>query len=133
MSVISSCAKGDMACARAAELLSLSIRQVKRLKKRLREQGEAALAHANRGRGPAPVACRPGCANLYSTWPAPPMSASTITTSAKSFARSRASPSAARPSAVCCVRPVWDLLASAALPLIANAVCAPHAKANWCN
>jgi transposase len=39
-----------MACARAAELLSLSIRQVKRLKKRLREQGEAALAHANRGR-----------------------------------------------------------------------------------
>jgi len=42
-----------MACARAAELLSLSIRQVKRLKKRLREQGEAALAHANRGR-PSP-------------------------------------------------------------------------------
>ena len=42
-----------MACARAAELLSLSVRQVKRLKKRLREQGEAALAHANRGR-PSP-------------------------------------------------------------------------------
>ena len=60
VSVISSCAKGDMACARAAELLSLSTRQVKRLKKRLREQGEAALAHANRGqpsprRLPAPV------------------------------------------------------------------------------
>ena len=50
VSVISSCAKGEMACARAAELLSLSVRQVKRLKKRLREQGEAALAHANRGR-----------------------------------------------------------------------------------
>jgi len=42
-----------MACARAAELLSLSVRQVKRLKKRLREHGEAALAHANRGR-PSP-------------------------------------------------------------------------------
>ena len=42
-----------MACARAAELLSLSIRQVKRLKQRLREGGEAALAHANRGR-PSP-------------------------------------------------------------------------------
>jgi transposase len=42
-----------MVCARAAELLSLSVRQVKRLKKRLREQGEAALAHANRGR-PSP-------------------------------------------------------------------------------
>ncbi len=52
VSVISSCAKGDMACARAAELLSLSVRQVRRLKKRL-EQGEAALAHANRGR-PSP-------------------------------------------------------------------------------
>jgi transposase len=53
VSVISSCLKGNMACARAAELLSLSMRQVKRLKKRLREQGEAALAHANRGR-PSP-------------------------------------------------------------------------------
>jgi transposase len=42
-----------MACARAAELLSLSERQVKRLKKRMREHGEAALAHANRGR-PSP-------------------------------------------------------------------------------
>src|SRR5438445_10343294 len=54
VSVISSCAKGDMACARAAALLSLSVRQVKRLKKRLREQGEAALAHANRG-WPSPM------------------------------------------------------------------------------
>src|SRR5258707_3903961 len=53
VSVISSCVKGDMACARAAELLSPSVRQVKRLKKRFREQGEAALAHANRGR-PSP-------------------------------------------------------------------------------
>src|ERR1700675_3567533 len=53
VSGISSCVKGDMACARAAELLSLSVRQVRRLKKRLREQGEAALAHANRGR-PSP-------------------------------------------------------------------------------
>ena len=42
-----------MACARAAALLSLSIRQVRRLKRRLREQGEAALAHASRGR-PSP-------------------------------------------------------------------------------
>jgi transposase len=50
VSVISACIKGDMACARAAELLCLSARQVKRLKKRMREDGEAALAHANRGR-----------------------------------------------------------------------------------
>jgi len=50
VSVISACIKGDMACARAAGLLCLSVRQVKRLKKRMREDGEAALAHANRGR-----------------------------------------------------------------------------------
>src|SRR5260370_28411469 len=59
VSVISSCVKGDMACARAAELLSLSVRQVKRLKKRFREQGEAALAHAHRGRpSPRPLPSR---------------------------------------------------------------------------
>lgn len=50
VSVISACIKGDMACARAAGLLCLSVRQIKRLKKRIREGGEAALAHANRGR-----------------------------------------------------------------------------------
>src|SRR5271157_1412842 len=50
VSVISACIKGDMACARAAALLCLSVRHVKRLKKRMREDGEAALAHANRGR-----------------------------------------------------------------------------------
>jgi transposase len=53
VSVIHACIKGDMACARAAKLLCLSVRQVKRLKKRVREDGEAALAHANRGR-PSP-------------------------------------------------------------------------------
>ena len=50
VSVISACIKGDLACARAAALLCLSVRQIKRLKKRMREAGEAALAHANRGR-----------------------------------------------------------------------------------
>src|SRR6266700_2554759 len=50
VSVISACIKGDMACGRAAVLLCLSVRQIKRLKKRMREAGEAALAHANRGR-----------------------------------------------------------------------------------
>jgi hypothetical protein len=40
VSVISACIKGDLACASAAELLSLSLRHVKRLKKRLREAGE---------------------------------------------------------------------------------------------
>ncbi len=50
VAVISRCLKGELACARAAGLLSLSVRQIKRLKKRMREDGEAALAHANRGR-----------------------------------------------------------------------------------
>jgi transposase len=50
VSVINACIKGEMACARAAGLLGLSVRQIKRLKKRMREDGEAALAHANRGR-----------------------------------------------------------------------------------
>src|SRR5260370_27429755 len=49
VTVINACIKGGMACARAAGLLCLSVRQVKRLKKRMREEGEAALAHANRG------------------------------------------------------------------------------------
>jgi transposase len=44
---------GEVACARAAELLCLSVRQIKRLRKRMREDGEAALAHASRGR-PSP-------------------------------------------------------------------------------
>src|SRR6266700_6950375 len=50
VSVISACIKGDMACGRAAVLLCLSVRQIKRLKTRTREAGEAPLAHANRGR-----------------------------------------------------------------------------------
>ncbi len=41
VSVISACLKGDLACASAAELLSLSVRHIKRLKKRLREAAEA--------------------------------------------------------------------------------------------
>src|SRR6266478_5739729 len=53
VAVISRCVKGELACARAAGLLCLSVRQIKRLKKRIREDGEAALAHANRGR-PSP-------------------------------------------------------------------------------
>src|ERR1700684_1953035 len=48
--VITSCVKGDRACARAASLLNLTPRHVKRLKSRLRQGGEAALAHASRGR-----------------------------------------------------------------------------------
>jgi len=50
VTVISTCLNGELACARAAELLALSVRHIKRLKKRLRGAGEAAMAHANRGR-----------------------------------------------------------------------------------
>src|SRR6202451_1701528 len=53
VAVISASLKGEGACVRAAELLCLSVRQIKRLRKRMREDGEAALAHASRGR-PSP-------------------------------------------------------------------------------
>ena len=53
VAVISSCIKGDMACARAAELLDLTPRHIKRLKARYRQGSAAALAHASRGR-PSP-------------------------------------------------------------------------------
>jgi transposase len=51
--VISSCLKGELACARAAELLDLTPRHIKRLKVRYRQGSAAALAHASRGR-PSP-------------------------------------------------------------------------------
>ena len=50
VAVISSCVQGNLACARAASLLALTPRHVKRLKSRYRQGGEAALAHASRGR-----------------------------------------------------------------------------------
>jgi transposase len=53
VAVITSCVKGNLACARAASLLDLTPRHLKRLKARLRQGGEAALAHASRGR-PSP-------------------------------------------------------------------------------
>jgi len=48
--VISQCVQGNLACARAAELLGVTPRHVKRLKARYRQGGAAALAHASRGR-----------------------------------------------------------------------------------
>ena len=53
VAVISSCIKGTLTCARAAELLALSPRHVKRLKSRYRQGSAAALAHVSRGR-PSP-------------------------------------------------------------------------------
>lgn len=53
VAVISSCVQGTLTCARAAELLDLSPRQVKRLKSRYRQGSAAALAHVSRGR-PSP-------------------------------------------------------------------------------
>src|ERR1700728_1741350 len=50
VAVIASCVKGDLAWARAAELLDLTPRQIKRLKARYRQGSAAALAHASRGR-----------------------------------------------------------------------------------
>jgi transposase len=53
VAVISSCIQGTLTCARAAELLALSPRHVKRLKSRYRQGSAAALAHVSRGR-PSP-------------------------------------------------------------------------------
>jgi hypothetical protein len=58
VAVISSCVKGELTCARAAELLDLTPRQIKRLKTRYR-QGEGKVAiyygetklHHSRGNG----------------------------------------------------------------------------------
>src|SRR5271170_163222 len=53
VAVLAACVKGELACARAAELMAVSLRHLKRLKQRYRCGGEAALAHASRGR-PSP-------------------------------------------------------------------------------
>ena len=50
VTVISQCVQGTLTCARAAELLDLSPRHVKRLKSRYRQGSAAALAHVSRGR-----------------------------------------------------------------------------------
>jgi transposase len=48
--VISQCVQANLACARAAELLAVTPRHIKRLKARYRQGSAAALAHASRGR-----------------------------------------------------------------------------------
>ena len=50
VSVIAQCVQGTLTCARAAELLDLSPRHIKRLKSRYRQGSAAALAHVSRGR-----------------------------------------------------------------------------------
>jgi transposase len=50
VTVISRCVQGNLTCARAAELLDLSPRHIKRLKARYRQGSAAALAHVSRGR-----------------------------------------------------------------------------------
>ena len=72
---------------------------------------------------PAPAACLPVYAKLSFAWPVLLMPASTTITFAKNFARSRASPSVAKPCAVSCARPVWALPKSAVLLLIVSAAC----------
>ena len=50
VAVIAQCLKGTTCVRRAAALLQLSSRQVKRLKRKFRSGGAAAMAHAGRGR-----------------------------------------------------------------------------------
>lgn len=51
--VLSKVDRGDVTAAEAGEVLGLSVRQVRRLLSRYREEGPKALAHGNRGRSPA--------------------------------------------------------------------------------
>jgi transposase len=50
VTVISRCVQGNLTCARAAELLDLSPRHIKRLTSRYRQGSAEALAHVSRGR-----------------------------------------------------------------------------------
>ena len=50
VTVMEQLVRGDLTCARTAELLALSARHIKRLKSRYRQGSAAALAHVSRGR-----------------------------------------------------------------------------------
>jgi len=52
VNVVEQLVKGTITVSQAAMLLSLSERQVKRIKKGVKEQGLSYLAHKNRGRKP---------------------------------------------------------------------------------
>src|ERR1700722_18702608 len=104
VTVISQCVQGNLTCARAAQLLDLSPRHVKRLKSRYRQGRAAALAHVSRGRpsprrlgltppapAPAPGARRKPYANAPWNWRARATPASTIIISQRSSSKKKAS------------------------------------------
>src|SRR5450759_2792088 len=131
VAVISSCVKGDLACARAASLLNLTPRHVKRLKSRLRQGGEAALAHASRGRPShrrLPQRVRDRILHLARTTYA----GFNDHHLCEKLCEVEASHSAVRLSAVCCARPGSARPASVALPPIASAASHALAKARCC-
>src|SRR6202030_3138717 len=120
VAVISSCLKGDLACARAASLLNLTPRHVQRLKSRLRQGGEAPVAHASRGRPShrrLPQRVRDRVLQLARTTYA---GFNDHHLCEKLFEQ-EASHSGARPSAVCCARQASARPVSGALPRIDNA------------
>jgi hypothetical protein len=113
-------------------LLCLSVRQVKRLKKRMREDGEAALAHANRGRPSSrrlPDAMRQRIVQLsrgtYAGFNDYHLCEKLVEREGFSLSR--------EPCAACCARTVSARPESAELPLIASAACGPLGSVNWCN
>ena len=115
--------KGDLACARAAELLDLTPRHIKRLKARYRQGSAAALAHASRGRPshrrlPEPTRARilrPGAHALRRLQRSP--SLRKARRAGRPLPQSRDPPPPAPPRKAS-ARP-----ANAAPPLIASAVC----------
>ncbi len=90
VAVISSCVKGTLECARAAELLDITAsRHIKRLQSSLSALRQAQpLWHTPAaGRGLATAACPSACGSASCSWPVPPMPASTTITFAKNWPR----------------------------------------------
>ena len=128
VAVNSSCVKGDLDCAKAGELLALTPRHVQASKRAIGKAWRR-LWHTPAAAGSATAAYRSACETASSIWPAPPMPVSTTTTSVKNWSRRKASPSAARPSTVCCARPGSARPANAALRRIASAASRALARA----
>ena len=130
--VISQCVGGNLTCARAAELLALSPRHVQRLKSRYRQGSAAALAHGSRGR-PSPrrlpdrirQAVLRLARSCYAGFNDHHLHDKLLEQEGFSLSRET----------------LRRILRTAGIvgsprhrrPLIASAVCARLAKANWCN
>ncbi|HKV31137.1 MAG TPA: helix-turn-helix domain-containing protein [Candidatus Dormibacteraeota bacterium] len=68
--VLNQLGSGLLSSEQASNLLGISERQLRRVRRRYREQGAKALAHGNRGRSPANASRRPFASKSSSSPPA---------------------------------------------------------------